>query len=148
MLRMAFWPPDPEATMRWVAGHAEEWDAGDAYRFCIIEADRVVGLIDVDEIRSGAPHLGYWLHREAWGKGFAKEAALRMVQFARDEASLPSLTAGHAADNPASGRVLAHAGFERMRSADAWSKPHGANVRYHFWHLSLGVSDRPTARRS
>lgn len=140
MLRMAFWPPEPETTTQWVSGHAEEWGAGDAYRFCITQAERVIGLIDVDEIHSGKPHLGYWLHPEVWGKGFAKEAAARVVQFAREDASLSSLTAGHAADNPASGRVLAHVGFEQVGSADAWSKPHSANVLYHFWHLQLGAS--------
>jgi len=141
MLRMATWPPDPESTSQWVSGHAKEWDAGDAYRFCITHAGGVVGLIDVDEIHSGTPHLGYWLHPEAWGKGFAKEAALRIIEFAREEASLSGLTAGHAADNPVSGRVLAHAGFERVRSAHVWSKPHSANVLYHFWHVQLRASD-------
>lgn len=140
MLRMATWPSDPEATMQWISGHAEEWGAGDAYRFCIVQAARVIGLIDIDEIHSGTPHLGYWLHPEAWGKGFAKEAAARIVQFAREEAFLPSLTAGHAADNPASGRVLAHVGFERVKSANAWSAPHNAQVLYHFWHLQFGAS--------
>ena len=65
-----------------------------------------VGLIDKEEV-----DLGYWLTPSAWGWGYATEAARAMVGFARDTLGLTRLSSGHYADNPASGRVLAKAGF-------------------------------------
>lgn len=79
---------------------------------------RLVGSIglgrDGDDVE-----LGYWIAREWWGQGFATEAARAVLRLA---AALGHrrLVAGHFADNPASGRVLAKAGFrptgeQRMR---------------------------------
>ena len=60
---------------------------------------------------SGEIELGYWIARAHWGLGYATEAALAMVANARDTLRLSKLKAGHFVDNPASGRVLAKAGF-------------------------------------
>ena len=65
-----------------------------------------VGLVDKDEV-----DLGYWLTPSAWGRGYATEAARATVAFARDVLGLTHLSSGHYADNPASGHVLAKAGF-------------------------------------
>lgn len=65
-----------------------------------------VGLIQKDEVE-----LGYWLTPTAWGQGYATEAACAMVAFARDSLGLTRIASGHFVDNPASGRVLAKAGF-------------------------------------
>ncbi len=55
--------------------------------------------------------LGYWLTPSAWGRGYATEAGRAILSIARDALRLPRLRAGHFADNPASGRVLAKLGF-------------------------------------
>ena len=52
--------------------------------------------------------VGYWYGRPYWGRGFATEALAGVVSEAR---ALGQLNAGHFVDNPASGRVLAKAGF-------------------------------------
>lgn len=59
---------------------------------------------------SGEIELGFWIARDCWGRGFATEAARALVGFARI-AGPAHLAAGHFADNAASGKVLARAGF-------------------------------------
>ncbi len=54
--------------------------------------------------------LGYWIARRHSGVGYATEAARALVETAR-HMGLAGLDAGHFTDNPASGRVLAKAGF-------------------------------------
>ena len=59
---------------------------------------------------SGEIELGYWIARERWGQGYATEAVRGLLSIAR-ASGLLRLEAGHFLDNPASGRVLAKAGF-------------------------------------
>lgn len=61
--------------------------------------DRAIGL------------LGYWIGRRHWGHGFAREAAVRLAQWALANLDLERLEALAAEDNPASARVLLAAGF-------------------------------------
>lgn len=71
-----------------------------------------VGLIEKDEVE-----LGYWITPSAWGRGYATEAARAMVAHARNELGLSRIVSGHFAQNPASGRVLANAGFRPTGAA-------------------------------
>lgn len=54
--------------------------------------------------------IGYWIGQDWWGRGYATEAARALIAIAR-MIGHRRLVAGHFADNPASGRVLAKAGF-------------------------------------
>ena len=70
---------------------------------------RMIGSIGLG--RDGEEvELGYWIARNWWGQGYATEAVRAVLRLA---AALGHrrLVAGHFADNPASGRVLAKAGF-------------------------------------
>lgn len=64
------------------------------------------GLHDED----GVPAVGYWITPDQWGRGYASEALGALVTLAR-AAGHRQLTARHAQDNPASGRVLRKVGF-------------------------------------
>lgn len=129
MLRMASFPADRQATLDWFADHEREWSAGEAYRFAVEVAGRMVGLVDVDEIKDGEGDLGYWLDRAAWGRGYAFEAANAVVRFAFGETGLSTLKSGHAADNPASGRVLAKLGFVPVDIVERFSRPRGETIQ-------------------
>ncbi|MEU6315160.1 GNAT family N-acetyltransferase [Streptomyces sp. NPDC047014] len=79
----------------------------------ILAEDTMVGLI---ALRRRSPVLGtisYILREDAWGNGFASAAAQQVVDFAFSDAGLSRLEAMHHPANPASGRVLAKAGFTR-----------------------------------
>ncbi|MEY4269749.1 MAG: hypothetical protein RLZZ58_965 [Pseudomonadota bacterium] len=73
-------------------------------------APRLIGGCGIGTSPLGGLELGYWIARPYWGLGYATEAARHLVAIAR-ALRLPRLTAGHFADNPASGRVLQKAGF-------------------------------------
>ena len=125
MLRMASFPPDREEIERWFAGHRREWAEGTAYRFAIEREERVIGIVDLDEIDGGEGELGYWFERAAWGRGYASEAARAVVRFAFDDVGLTGLRSGHAADNPASGAVLRRLGFRLLDSVECRSRSRG-----------------------
>ncbi|MCJ2183148.1 GNAT family N-acetyltransferase [Novosphingobium sp. 1949] len=69
-----------------------------------------VGLTRAPGFAGGAPQLGYWITREAWGRGFASEAGRAVVDLARTLGHR-RIVARHFIDNPASGRVLRKIGF-------------------------------------
>jgi [ribosomal protein S5]-alanine N-acetyltransferase len=128
MLRMASFPPDRQEIGRWFADHQREWLAGEAYRFAVELEGRMVGIVDVDGIAEREGSLGYWLERAAWGRGYAFEAAQAVTRFAFEEVGLAQLRAGHAHDNPASGRVLAKLGFSPLDAVRRFSRPRGENI--------------------
>ncbi|TAJ89225.1 GNAT family N-acetyltransferase [Reyranella sp.] len=123
MLALASFPPNRQEIERWFADHPNEWAAGDAYRFAVLLDGKMVGLVDVDGIGEGCGSLGYWFDRAAWGQGYAFEAARAVTRFACGELGLLKLIAGHAHDNPASGRVLAKLGFRRLNTVELFSRP-------------------------
>lgn len=128
MLRMASFPPDPAEIKAWFADHPREWAAGEAYRFAAMLDGRMIGLVDLDEITDGEGELGYWFEQAAWGQGFASEAARAVVRFAFADAGLQSLCSGHAADNTASGRVLARLGFRLLDRVERSSRSRGETI--------------------
>jgi RimJ/RimL family protein N-acetyltransferase len=69
----------------------------------------IIGACGLHAGESG-PEMGYWIARDKWGQGFATEAARAVARLACMLGHL-RLTACHAFDNPASGRVLRKAGF-------------------------------------
>ena len=54
--------------------------------------------------------FGYNLAYDYWNKGFATEAAKRMIEFAYEQ-GIRDFIADHAVDNPASGRVMEKCGM-------------------------------------
>ena len=61
--------------------------------------------------RGSGAELGYWIAYDHWDCGYATEAGRAVLALAFDGLRLPSLSAGHFTDNPASGAVLRKLGF-------------------------------------
>jgi RimJ/RimL family protein N-acetyltransferase len=135
MLRLAPWPVDKAEMAAWVDGHAAEWAAGTAYRFAVERDGRVIGCCDVDDIDGDKGEIGYWYDEACWGDGVAGEAAQALVRFAQEDLGLVRLEAGHAADNPASGRVLERVGFRFQADITRYSRPHGRETPYRAYAL-------------
>jgi [ribosomal protein S5]-alanine N-acetyltransferase len=128
MLSLAAFPPDMKEIQRWFTDHAGQWEAGHAYRFAIVLKEQMIGLADIDGIGEREGTLGYWLDRAAWGHGYAFEAARAVTQFAVEEVGLVKLKAGHAHDNPASGRILTKLGFSRLDIVERFSRPRNGYI--------------------
>jgi RimJ/RimL family protein N-acetyltransferase len=135
-LRMASYPPDRAGIEAWFASHEQEWRDGTAYRFAIVECGRMIGLADIDEIANSEGGLGYWLDESAWGKGYAFEAAQALVAFAFGAVNLAALKSGHAADNPASGRILAKLAFRHTEDVAIPSGSRGTDILQRRYRLA------------
>ena len=70
-----------------------------------------VGLRDIDP-EHGQAELGFWIGRDWWGQGYAREAAGAVVRFGFETLELNRICAHHMARNSASGRVLVALGMQ------------------------------------
>ena len=108
----------------WILMTSAARSRGDNFPFAITTArDGLVGSCGVKkrEVSSKtAWELGYWIGKPYWGEGYVSEAARGLMDWARAELGAEIFTAGHYADNPASGRVLVKLGFVHTGSAHAW----------------------------
>ena len=118
------WPYPEGAAAAFIAAEREAWGAGKRATWGIVEQD--APLFGVIGLRFRPAHqlaeIGYWLAREAWGRGHATAAVRLAVAWAFDAMGLHRVEAHHFVENPASGRVLAKAGFsmEGRRRGAVW----------------------------
>ncbi|PCI38047.1 MAG: GNAT family N-acetyltransferase [Thiotrichales bacterium] len=108
--------PCPDDWSRgWIAEQNNNFVDGESICFAIIENHENVFLGTVRLEIYGSENradLGYWLAQEQWGKGYATEAAMRMVQYAFHDLHLQKITGGHVNSQLDSGRVLQKIGME------------------------------------
>jgi len=115
--------PYTEADARFFVEHAREnWDAGEAYNFAILDADTggLAGSVAVRLTRFHIGHFGYWITREARGRGVATEALKALCRWGVESLGLKRLELVTDPENTASQRVAEKAGFRRegiLRSA-------------------------------
>jgi RimJ/RimL family protein N-acetyltransferase len=110
-------PYELDHAMAWIAQQPREAVRGRATNFAIRLAHGgaligCVGLRDIDAEHLQA-ELGFWIGREWWGNGYAREAASEVIRFGFDALGLNRICAHHMARNPAAGRVLLAAGMQR-----------------------------------
>lgn len=112
---MRFWSTPPHAskveTIKWVANMVAMKDEGTD--FVWEYRGRVIG-------KGGAyamPEVGFILHPEFWGKGFAREAMEAIIPYLFALTDTPALTADVDPDNAASISLLASLGFKETHRA-------------------------------
>ncbi|SFI83120.1 GNAT family N-acetyltransferase [Celeribacter neptunius] len=89
------------------------WRGVPGFRFAICLKDgRFIGTAGFGG--GPVPSLSYLLDPVHHGKGYATEAMRVFLTFVQDRFAPEVIEAGHFADNPASGRVLAKLGFRRI----------------------------------
>jgi len=96
----------------------------------------LIGTIMLRLDAPGAARVGYWLAPAFWGTGYASEALAGVVGFAR-AAGFRALTARVFQDNPASVKVLLHAGFAYVDDGEVYSLARGTMVPTHNYRLVL-----------
>jgi ribosomal-protein-serine acetyltransferase len=112
------WVPynsSPDASLRYAEACASDWDAGRAVRFAIRDRTTaallgVVGLDSCVHLHRSC-ELGYWLRREATGRGIMTEAARACVDFAFSRMGVHRMRCAAATDNMPSLRVIGRLGF-------------------------------------
>lgn len=113
--RMMSWAPhvDIEQTRAFLRGQADALLAGSGVTWGIVHADRVVGLISLDDItwqfrawRIDRAEVGYWLAPALWNQGLMTEATIEVMRFSFDRLGLHKLTISCLAENHASRRVI------------------------------------------
>ena len=99
-------------TLAWIITH-ERGRADDTdHVFAITRDGDLIGVIGANRADVALPfEIGYWLAPEAWGQGYCSEAGKAVIGWLEQKRCARALVAGHFADNPASGRVLAKLGF-------------------------------------
>jgi len=106
---------------RWIAGRIAWWSQGRGVTLAIARRERpydLIGSVSLRRfVRDRRAELGYWLGADAWGKGYATEAAAALVDFGFGELGLSRIYAHVLAGNEASCRVLEKLGMmsEGMR---------------------------------
>jgi len=104
-------------------------------------APALVGSCGLGRRPSGAVELGYWIARPFWGRGFATEASLALIDIART-LGFTRLEGSHFLDNPASGRVLEKLGFEPLGiTAPRMSCARGAEAQARLLRLTLAEDE-------
>jgi RimJ/RimL family protein N-acetyltransferase len=100
-------------------------------------APSLVGSCGLGRRPSGAVELGYWIARPFWGRGYATEAAVALIDIAR-ALGFTQLEGSHFLDNPASARVLEKLGFEPLGiTAPRLSCARGIEVQARLMRLEL-----------
>ena len=79
-------------------------------------------------LKDGRYELGYWIAKPYWNRGFATEAAKRVLAFAFGTVRAEAVEAGWFHDNAASGRVLGKLGFVASHVEPWPCRARGENV--------------------
>jgi len=136
-------PPDvrvaPDHPTEFSTGVAQSVGGGDAAPgpFFLHRADDdvVVGEIGGAFVDAGTVEIGYAVVESCWGRGYAGDAVRAYVAAARDVPAIERLVAHTPLDRPASGRVVAKAGFTLTGEID--DEHEGARVRVQRWEHAL-----------
>lgn len=112
---------DKERAKRWVAARDAE-----SPTLLAVERDtgRAIGLLilfeaaDESDSHGIGVRLGYVLAEAAWGRGFASELVGGLVEWARSNSSIRTVSAGVAPANEASELVLLKNGFVQSAGSD------------------------------
>lgn len=105
-------PYGPADAEDFVARMAKARAMGEGWAFTLVSkaSGAPIGCCGL-HLNDGRYELGYWIAKPYWNRGFATEAAKRVLAFAFGTVRADAVEAGWFHDNKASGRVLAKLGF-------------------------------------
>jgi ribosomal-protein-alanine N-acetyltransferase len=122
---MVFWPVPftIDGVNAWVRRSLDSYAEHGFGRYALLlkESGELVGdcgIIRMNVAGDDVNDLGYILHHEHWGKGFATEVASAIKEYAFDTLRLDSLHANMPHDHHASRRVAEKIGMKKIREFD------------------------------
>jgi RimJ/RimL family protein N-acetyltransferase len=108
-------PLDAATAREWLGRLRTAAESGEARHWVLREAvgAALVGMATLRAIdrEHEEAELSFWVGVQAWGRGYATEAAAAVVAHAFTTEGLNRLVAHHMVRNPASGQVLSRLGF-------------------------------------
>jgi RimJ/RimL family protein N-acetyltransferase len=115
-------PYEEEHARAFLEQTARSRENGESYGFAVLDAESgaLLGSIAIGLLPFHCGRIGYWVAREARGRGVATTALKALCRWAVDELELKRLDLLTDPDNLASQRVAEKAGFQRegiMRSS-------------------------------
>lgn len=129
MLARVSYPYGQDLAEQWIASHPHTRAQGSHIPFAIEKDGALVGCVGLDrEDDCDAYEVGYWIGEPYWNQGIATEAGRAIVTHAFRALPVTHLTAGHMAENHASGQVLTKLGFRYTAETDVWSEARRAKV--------------------
>lgn len=90
------------------------WKDGTAYAFTVDLSETMTPIGRVGIRQDDGPsawNIGFWIHPDYWGHGFATEAAQSVIEFGFSELEAEKITTAHATWNRQSQRVIEKLGF-------------------------------------
>jgi len=126
--KYVMWNPHEsiETTMEFVEGMLAQYADGTchAWAICDRRTDAFMGLISLTSVKEKHRkcELGYWIGESYWGNGYMSEAAGALVDYLFHTLGMHRVSAGHLAENSASGRVMQKIGmrYEGVRREDVY----------------------------
>ena len=93
---------------------SKRWDSGEGYSWTITVPpdDHAIGSLACS-VRGHSAEIGYVLARNAWGRGYASEAAKAVLEWATSLADIQRIWSTCDVDNGASARVMEKIGMTR-----------------------------------
>ncbi len=154
------------AVMRWLGGlrtdaeYAMTFDRLDSYQrefghtFWVVERkadEALLGFCGLKRVNApGAPNpgdfeVGWRLREDAWGQGFAKEAAIASLDLAFGKFAAPHVVALTVSGNASSQGLMRRLGMTRRPDLDFEDERYGPDLNPTIVHLIL-ASEWPEAR--
>lgn len=112
------WGPNTEKDTRsflerCVAASENPEDKGHSFAVTLREGGSMIGGCDLGSAQQDTSDMGYCLHPDFWGQGYATEAANAVLGLAFDTLGLHRVTANCDPDNVGSWRVMERIGMRR-----------------------------------
>ena len=127
-----------EDVRAWIETLDNESETSYEYGFVLKETGELIGAGGIHYVpETESWEIGYNIRRDMWNKGLTTEAMRAMIDAVSAWHRISALTAAHAADNPASGRVMEKLGL-RFDHDGEYSKTDGSETfRAKYYRLDI-----------
>lgn len=104
-----------EEEREWLEKNAEKREKNLEYNYAIIYRGEVAGAcgVAIDQRREHIGEIGYFIHKELWGRGIATEAVKQLERIVFEEIGLVRLEIRMEPENKASEKVAKKCGYEK-----------------------------------
>ena len=120
---MTWDPPDSRDELTQITQrNCDDWRDGKCYIFtaCTQNTNIAIGRVGLHkEAEPNTWNIGFWVHPDHWGRGYAPEAARAVLEFGFETLNAERIETDHATWNARSQSVIESLGFEFVRENPA-----------------------------